>query len=279
MAEGKNKDKFCSATDAFSKMLCCKVHIGTKNLEDKMSVYVKKCTTEGIYLINLRATYEKMRIAARIIANIQNPRDVAVVSARPYGSRPILKFAEYIGAHAMPSRWTPGMLTNQITQKFTQPRLIIITDPRTDRQALVECFYANIPVIALCDTDSPLQYVDVAIPCNNKGKESIGLMYWLLAREVLYLRGEIPRNQQWDVMADMFMWRDPQEFESKQQDEAVDAPHVQEATWGGENATEEWGAKNVAQPDWTTGAAAGGEWKTAAPGGEEWGGYAAGEKW
>ena len=69
----------------------------------------------------------------------------------------------------------------------------------------------NIPVIAFCNTDSQLHGVDVAIPCNNKGAHAVGLMWWLLAREVLRMRGSISRQINWEIMPDLYFYRDPEE--------------------------------------------------------------------
>eukprot|EP00195_Chlamydomonas_chlamydogama_P014644 CAMPEP_0202899750 /NCGR_PEP_ID=MMETSP1392-20130828/7891_1 /ASSEMBLY_ACC=CAM_ASM_000868 /TAXON_ID=225041 /ORGANISM="Chlamydomonas chlamydogama, Strain SAG 11-48b" /LENGTH=276 /DNA_ID=CAMNT_0049586007 /DNA_START=63 /DNA_END=893 /DNA_ORIENTATION=- len=219
-------------------MLAAQVHLGTKNLNYQMERYVYRRRNDGIYVINLEKTYEKLQMAARVIVAIENCQDVVVQSARPYGQRAVFKFAQYLGCKSLAGRHTPGTFTNQVQKHFEEPRLLILTDPRTDHQPIKESSYVNIPTIAFCDTDSPMNHVDIAIPANNKGKHAIGVLYYLLARMVLEMRGAVSAAQPWDVMVDLFFYREPEETREGGEDEADDA--FQSALPAPVGATETW---------------------------------------
>ncbi|KAI3879852.1 hypothetical protein MKX03_000471 [Papaver bracteatum] len=192
-----------------------------------------------IFIINIGKKWEKLMMAARVIVAIENPQDIIPLAGRH----------------------TLGTFTNQMQKSFTEPRLLILTDPRTDHHPIKEASLGNIPTIAFCDTDSPMPYVHIGIPSNNKGKNNIGCLFWMLARMVLQIRDTILPGHKWDVMVDLFFYRKPEETKDQEDDESG-APVTEHGgvmifndNWGVDT---QWARDAVAAPALAGGA----EWAT-----------------
>jgi small subunit ribosomal protein S2 len=148
-------------------------------------------------------TSDKISKAANFIKEY-NPKDVLIVSARQYGWKPAKKFADTCGFTCIAGRFTPGRLTNPEMRYFIEPKVIILTDPAADAQALREAINIKIPVIAMCDSNNLTHNVDMVIPGNNKGRRSLALIYWLLSREILRIRGELGMSDDLEETIDDF---------------------------------------------------------------------------
>ncbi len=173
--------------------LAAGIHIGTQQKNADMKPYIYKVRADGLYVLDVKKSDVRIRAAAKFLARFQ-PDKILVVSRRQYGQKPIEDFAKLVGVTAIAGRFVPGTLTNPNLPTFMEPEVLVATDPRGDEQALKEASDIGIPVVALCDTDNALAGVDLVIPTNNKGKKALAIVYWLLAKEILSNRGQLPED-------------------------------------------------------------------------------------
>ena len=166
------------------------VHIGTQQKSADMKDFICKVRQDGLYVLDVKKTDERIRAAAAFLARY-DPRRVLVVSARQYGQKPAREFSKAIGAPAFAGRFVPGTLTNPANPGFIEPEVLVVTDPAADKQALNEALNLGIPIVAMCDANNETRNVDLVIPTNNKGRRALACIYWLLSREVLVARGDL----------------------------------------------------------------------------------------
>ena len=171
--------------------LAAGVHIGTQQKSKDMMKFIYRVRGDGLYILDIQATDERIKTAANFLSQYE-PSKVLVVTSRQYGQYPAKKFADAISGMAVVGRFIPGMLTNQRLHGLTtyvEPDVVVVTDPIGDAQAIAEAVQVGIPIVALCDTNNMTKYIDVVIPTNNKGRKALSMIYCLLTKELLRLRG------------------------------------------------------------------------------------------
>lgn len=183
--------------------LAAGLHIGTQQKTHDMEKYIFRIRSDGLYVLDISKTNDRIMDAAKFLAKY-DPEDILVVATRQYGQAPVKKFGEVTGCKSIPGRFIPGTLTNPSYSKFIEPKVIVVTDPRSDSQAIIESKQIGVPVVALCDTENLLSTVDLAIPVNNKGRKAIALVYWLLARQMLREKGTIGEDEDLEMDATDF---------------------------------------------------------------------------
>jgi small subunit ribosomal protein S2 len=168
-----------------------------------MKEFIFKVRTDGLYVLDVKKTDERIRVASKFISRF-DPQKILVVSARQYGQKPAKVFGKTIGTMVVAGRFVPGSLTNPILPKFIEPELLLVTDPAADEQALREGLNVGIPIVGICDANNETRYVDLVIPSNNKGRRALATVYWLLTREVLKARGAIPADEDFKLTVEEF---------------------------------------------------------------------------
>jgi len=175
-------------------LLSAGIHIGTRTKTTDMVPFIYRVRPDGLFVLDVKKTDERMRVAAKFLARF-DPSKVVAVAARLYGRNPVGKFCEVTGAIPVIGRFIPGMLSNPIYPKRIEPGVVIVSDPKADAQAVREASIMGIPVVALCSTDNDFCDVDLVIPTNNKGRRALAVIYWLLARQIMREKGEITPDE------------------------------------------------------------------------------------
>ena len=185
------------------KVLSTGIRVGTAVKTKFMRQYITESSPEGLYMLNIDLTLERIKTAAKFI-NRMDIKRVIVCSGREYANTPIEKFCECTGATMMLGRFMPGTLTNPSLPFYTEPHVMLISDPQVDSQAVVEATNAGIPVIGVANTDNLTSKLDLVIPANNRGRKALATVYWLLAREILIQKGELTEDQDMKYEIDDF---------------------------------------------------------------------------
>ncbi|MFP3985189.1 MAG: 30S ribosomal protein S2 [Candidatus Bathyarchaeia archaeon] len=184
-------------------LLSAGIHIGTRMRTKDMDPFIYRVRPDGLFVLDVKKTDERIRVAAKFLSRFE-PANIAVVAGRLYARYPTEKFCEVTKATPIIGRFIPGLLSNPLYPEHLEPAVIVVSDPKADIQAVKEAGVMGIPVVALCSTDNDFSVIDFVIPTNNKGRRALAVIYWMLARQILREKGELPPDEDMNFSIDDF---------------------------------------------------------------------------
>ncbi|MBU4493435.1 MAG: 30S ribosomal protein S2 [Nanoarchaeota archaeon] len=194
------EESLLASTDQYLK---AGIHIGTKFRTKYMEKFIYKTRPDGLSVLNLQKIDERIKICANFLAQYA-PEEIIIISRRENGWKSIKMLSKLTGIRVFAGRYPPGVLTNTNLDKFIEAKIVLVTDSWPDRNVINDAMKIGIPIIALCDTNNQSNNIDLVIPCNNKGKKSLGLFFWILTREYMKKRGMIKNDSEFKASIDDF---------------------------------------------------------------------------
>lgn len=186
------EDKFLVPRDVYLKS---GIHIGTKFRTAYMEQFIYKTRPDGLSVLNLQKIDERIKVAAAFLAQYDE-KDILIICRRENGWKAVNLFGKLAGVRTYAGRYPPGILTNQNLEKYTEAKIVMVADAWPDRNAVMDAVKIGIPVIALCDTNNQTNFIDFVVPCNNKGKKSLGLLFFILTKEFLKAKGKLKEDEE-----------------------------------------------------------------------------------
>jgi small subunit ribosomal protein S2 len=184
-------------------LLATGIRIGTQVRTKSMEQFTTRPRPDGLHLLDYSKTLHRIDVAGKFISFV-GPQNVVVYTSRDYGKVPVEKFCEVTKAIPVVGRFMPGTLTNPLFPGHLDVDLIVVADPASDTQAIVEAANMGTPVIGICDTDNITDDIDLVIPGNNRGRRSLATIFWLLTRSVLTHSSLLTGDQQLKYTIDDF---------------------------------------------------------------------------
>lgn len=199
-------------------LMKCSCHLGGDTSDINMRPYIFGKRSDKISVIDIDMMWKKMVLAARAFLAIPDPKSIVVVSNKSFGRKAVLKFCEATGATPITGRFIPGGFSNFEIPNCSEPRLLIAADAYSDKQTIEECAKTKTPVIALCNTDNSLNFIDLAIPMNNRSPSALGAGFCILSRIILHMKNGDAIDSDLRNGIESFIYRDANELEALYQE-------------------------------------------------------------